>query len=678
MARNVVGIPFRNPTRYVGPGANLVPITKVPREPLATDNIYPLGQFWLIDKNPTTGTVGDLWYLCDYNANLAVWCQLIMGAVIPTLNTLSGSNGTIILPSGNNIRMLASTVANGTNATFPLYANDTLANEITYEIQAGAARAGAPGNRFDAGIVSFDDTAFAVDANGFVTFIGAGVGTVIFNAGDDAVSVSPDGAGIAGWLGLTVANATHAKPVFFKDSATPNALDLDVQVGAAITGAPGDSNDAGLVSFDDTEFTVDANGFVALAGTVGTVISNSGDDAISVNPDGAGDFKWAGLAVANGAHAKPIFFKDSVTANTIDLDVQVAAAITGAPGDKNDAGIASFDDNLFITDTDGYTTSTAIVATPGVSNLGIDYNGGTGVFTVTSADGTALSATNPAYVTMQSKSDAGKLITIKVTANQDFIDDVGASEIINNLFGLDTGIAYGNSIPFYIYAVTNDSENAIAFMLSRIPHRTISPLLANIGDPSSSVADTQGSFWSLEDITETEFDENPCLLVGSFRMQMSASDDWTLLTLDESDGIGQFQEKKGFTMPTGVFGSASGTFWQANAGTEPTFNTGGISYVMGLDGIVDFECDLGNVNNVTSGSQTLSLTLPYISLTGGDGMIGHYVTGATRRVTMGTVNGGTQFITAIFFDGGTTPFVNTTFGTNDDFAITIRYRSITS
>ena len=72
MARSVAGIPFRSPTRYVGPGANLVPIRKVGREPLTSDNIYPVGQLWLLGKNPTTGAVGDLWYLSDYNLNLAI------------------------------------------------------------------------------------------------------------------------------------------------------------------------------------------------------------------------------------------------------------------------------------------------------------------------------------------------------------------------------------------------------------------------------------------------------------------------------------------------------------------------------------------------------------------------------------------------------------------------------
>lgn len=53
MARNVVGIPYVNPTRYVGPYANLIPIVKVPREPTTSDSRYPLGQFWIVGDNPT-------------------------------------------------------------------------------------------------------------------------------------------------------------------------------------------------------------------------------------------------------------------------------------------------------------------------------------------------------------------------------------------------------------------------------------------------------------------------------------------------------------------------------------------------------------------------------------------------------------------------------------------------
>ena len=62
--------------------------------------------------------------------------------------------------------------------------------------------------------------------------------------------------------GLTVANATYTKPVYVTGAG--DTLVTNVQVGAAITGVPVDSNDAGLASFDDTIFTQDVSGYVSV------------------------------------------------------------------------------------------------------------------------------------------------------------------------------------------------------------------------------------------------------------------------------------------------------------------------------------------------------------------------------------------------------------------------------
>lgn len=156
--------------------------------------------------------------------------------------------------------------------------------------------------------------------------------------------------------GATV--AAHSIPIETHSRAL-NSLNIEVQVGSAITGAPANTNNAGLVSFDDTEFSVDANGFVQLLGGGEAIDSNTGDDGVEVLSDLLGNFNWLGQTVANAAHAKPVYFKDSATANALDLDVQVATEITGAPGDKNDAGLSSYDDTMFSVDADGYVSLVA-------------------------------------------------------------------------------------------------------------------------------------------------------------------------------------------------------------------------------------------------------------------------------------------------------------------------------
>lgn len=222
---------------------------------------------------------------------------------------------------------------------------------------------------------------------------------------------------------------------------------------------------------------------------------------------------------------------------------------------------------------------------PGFSNLGINYNAGTGTFTIRGANGSNLSSTNPAYVTLPSKATPGNYTKYTITANQDFIDDNGSSEIIGALFGLTTGVAYASDVLFFIYAVTDDAEGAIAFMISRIPHRQASPASANIGTPAGpTAASTQGSFFSFDSVTTTSYDANPCLCIGSFRMRMSASNDWTVQTLTTSDGIGKFNSSTALTLLTGTFGAATGTYIKANTGTAPVFTTNSWTYFIQQDG----------------------------------------------------------------------------------------------
>jgi hypothetical protein len=119
----------------------------------------------------------------------------------------------------------------------------------------------------DAGICSFDDTSFSVNANGYVTLIGGGSGMVDTVSGDDGVATSPDGGGDIEFNGVTVANATYAKPFYIDQDGVDASLEnFNIQVAAAVTGAPGDKNDAGLSSYDDEFFDVNTDGYVTWIG----------------------------------------------------------------------------------------------------------------------------------------------------------------------------------------------------------------------------------------------------------------------------------------------------------------------------------------------------------------------------------------------------------------------------
>ena len=206
-----------------------------------------------------------------------------------------------------------------------------------------------------------------------------------------------------------------------------------------------------------------------------------------------------------------------------------------------------------------------------VQNIGFSYSGGT--FTINDAVGGALSALNPGYIALQSRANPGRLKIHTITANQSFIDDAGASEIIGNLLGATTGIAWADDCPFFIYAVTNDDENAVAFMLSRDPGATVSPAAASIGAPDDPVADSEESFFSFDSLNEDLYDANPCAVIGSIRMRMSSSDDWTVQTLTNKDGVGRFHESTRFAFPKNQNGAASGSHIKANGGTQPEFAT---------------------------------------------------------------------------------------------------------
>lgn len=174
-----------------------------------------------------------------------------------------------------------------------------------------------------------------------------------------------------------------------------------------------------------------------------------------------------------------------------------------------------------------------------IANYGISYSNG--VFSVTSSDGSAFSSTNRGYVTFQNKDNPGQLITITQIANQSFNDAAsGSSEIAGNLFGRASGADSTQDVQFYVYAVMNDDQDKIAIMICPLPCQAVAPTTTNIGMPSNPIADQENSFWSFDDITVGDYDGNPAVELGCFRMRKTggAANDWTVQGLNAEDGIG--------------------------------------------------------------------------------------------------------------------------------------------
>lgn len=251
-------------------------------------------------------------------------------------------------------------------------------------------------------------------------------------------------------------------------------------------------------------------------------------------------------------------------AGTLTLDCDTASDTT--------IGVATFDENDFTVTLGDVTYAprtrfrSPVLYGGFVENIGCSYNVGTGLFSICGADGTALSATNPGYVTLKNSSSI--FVTVKITANQDFIDANGASEIIGNLFGLTTGVAHASEVPFFIGAVLKDTDDAIAFGITRLPI-PITPAAAYIGAPDDPVADTNWSFFSFENIDETKYESRPFGVIGCINMKKSIADDWTVSALSSFSGIGWFGNDA-YTMDPGHYGAAAGKITADNGGTAIT------------------------------------------------------------------------------------------------------------
>lgn len=262
-------------------------------------------------------------------------------------------------------------------------------------------------------------------------------------------------------------------------------------------------------------------------------------------------------------------------------------------------------------------------------NLGVKLTGGT--FGIGSAEGAALSASNIGKVGVAG--DDGEVKTFDITANQSFIDDAGASQIIGEQFGVTTGVAWANPRPFYIYAVNGDGTDAgLIFAISPNPSAASSPATTNIGyhgNPAATPSDVNFFFLTGVDVTATH-DDKPCALVGCLRMTMTTLDDWTIQVISDSDGINpRPYVGTEFTFPKGQMGSrALYNFGDANSPTWATAANITYYYKIGLDGQVYVTMSTEAAGNVTNGTGTtaIDLFLPYAITK----------SGATSRLVIGT------------------------------------------
>ena len=246
----------------------------------------------------------------------------------------------------------------------------------------------------------------------------------------------------------------------------------------------------------------------------------------------------------------------------------------------------------------------------GWSNLGMALSGG--ILSITGETGTVISATNPALVKFNSKATPGTIKSIAITTAP-----VGltATELTSGTFGTTAATAWANAMPFFIYAVLNSAETAVSFFCSRNPCAQITPSTVYKASTIASVTSQQNFFGFDSAATSADYQSQPCVRVGSFRMVKSAGDAWTIQTLGSGvggigDGIGNYDENAYWVFPTGQNGAASGTYVSNANTTNPTFQTGSYAYQLGNDGAVDVLMSFTTINTNGNGANNIYIHIP--------------------------------------------------------------------
>jgi hypothetical protein len=332
--------------------------------------------------------------------------------ITPDAHTAPGTTPVVPNGSGNIILEGGATFATGTQA-HPIRTNSLAANTIDLQIQlAGANAASSTANNF--GVAQFDSNSFGV-SSGFVTLNNAGTtGAVTKLIGDDSQAIVPSSGAIT-LTGVTVANATHAKPVYFVKNAT-SIEELDVQIATTSTSGAKSINNAGLASFDSNFFTVDsATGWISLQNSA--VLNIDLDAGTSPIAPSANVLIFTGAQVATGVVGTNVIRTDGSAAN--EMVIQIQRSTTSAVSNVALNGVSHFDSSKFSVDANGFVTFTG-----SVSNMPWTDEGGN--FAAASNNGyfctAALTATLPPTPAqgdiIRVVVDTGSTVTIQANTGQ--------------------------------------------------------------------------------------------------------------------------------------------------------------------------------------------------------------------------------------------------------------------
>jgi len=231
------------------------------RDPTTADIQYPIQKKWL---NTTTNAWWELKNFLSFSGiTTANW--VLIGNQGSATETLTTDDGMVVPPTGNNINVFGDGVAittTGNPGTSTVTINATGAVATQYDEDVGSA---VPSG----GILN------VLGANGITTTGSGNTITIELTGGSQAIDsigvdaftapgtnpVLPDSNGLITVTGAQVAAGTTTN-VIRTDSLSANHYTIEVQRSQAVASTT--IGDNGVSHFNSADFTVDANGFVAL------------------------------------------------------------------------------------------------------------------------------------------------------------------------------------------------------------------------------------------------------------------------------------------------------------------------------------------------------------------------------------------------------------------------------
>lgn len=263
------------------------------------------------------------------------------------------------MPSGFVTSSLNGTVVNGNNLNF-----GTLTPGNVGEMNAAgkipiATGVAYPGVQVVCNTLTAGPGVTITNGAGSITIGLTGGGIGIDSIGVQATTapgvspVVPTGAGLVSINGASV--AASAVPVQSRSIAV-NSLQIEVQ-RADDFGVSSAAN-AGLASFNNAHFSVDANGYVSelngLPATKFTVDASTAPGTNPVVPTAAGVVTFTGAQAAAGTIPTAIR-SDSLAANTVTIEVQRSSAQAVSSVAQN--GVCHFNSGQFTVDAFGFVSA---------------------------------------------------------------------------------------------------------------------------------------------------------------------------------------------------------------------------------------------------------------------------------------------------------------------------------